>query len=64
MRIILFFVLLFFYSCQSEQKEDLIRQREIVDSIDREIDRLNKEIEKEKKEVYKIIIIKDSIISK
>jgi hypothetical protein len=54
---------LFICSCQSEVKEDLIKQKAVMDSIDREIERINREINKEKREIYKIIISRDSLIN-
>jgi hypothetical protein len=64
MRIILCLIFLFFSSCFNEQEKELNRQKEVIDSIENEINRLKKEIEKEHKEKYKIIISSDSISNK
>jgi hypothetical protein len=64
MRIILCVIFLFFSSCFSEQEKELNEQKEIIDSIENEINRLKKEIDKEHKEMYKIIISSDSISNK
>lgn len=64
MKFILIFVTVLFYSCNYTGENELNRQRQVLDSIDKEINKLKQEMDSERKEIYRKIIIKDSIIQK